>query len=52
MTLSIEWESFRKMPKMILGLCMVLTILPGFLARLDMYYIDDMVRIELFNNNR
>ena len=43
MVLSKNIESFRKMPKIILLLCIVLTISPGFLARLDMYYIDDMV---------
>ncbi|ETI70203.1 GAF sensor-containing diguanylate cyclase/phosphodiesterase [Neobacillus vireti LMG 21834] len=43
MSLSVKWESFQRMPKMILGLCIVLTVLPGFLARLDMFYIDDMV---------
>ncbi|NHC42769.1 GGDEF domain-containing protein [Bacillus sp. MM2020_1] len=43
MVLSKNIESLRKMPKIILLLCIVLTISPGFLARLDMYYIDDMV---------
>ncbi|MDR7238856.1 GGDEF domain-containing protein [Neobacillus drentensis] len=43
MVLSKNIESLQKMPKIILLLCIVLTISPGFLARLDMYYIDDMV---------
>ncbi|QCJ44297.1 GGDEF domain-containing protein [Bacillus sp. S3] len=43
MSLSVKWESIQRMPKMILGLCIILTVIPGFLARLDMFYIDDMV---------
>ncbi|MFK9091930.1 diguanylate cyclase domain-containing protein [Bacillus salipaludis] len=43
MLFSVKLETFRKMPKIILVLCMVLTVIPGFLARLDMFYIDDMV---------
>ncbi|WP_066067108.1 GGDEF domain-containing protein [Neobacillus soli] len=43
MSLSVKWETLQRMPKMMLGLCIVLTVIPGFLARLDMFYIDDMV---------
>ncbi|EKN65942.1 GGDEF domain-containing protein [Neobacillus bataviensis LMG 21833] len=43
MSLSVKWESIQRMPKMVLGLCIILTVIPGFLARLDMFYIDDMV---------
>jgi hypothetical protein len=43
MVFSENIESLKKMPKLILLLCMVLTISPGFLARLDIYYFDDMV---------
>lgn len=43
MMLSINMESLRKIPKAVIALCIVLTISPGFLARLDIFYIDDMV---------
>ncbi|CAH2714073.1 hypothetical protein BACCIP111895_01227 [Neobacillus rhizosphaerae] len=43
MMLSLYMKSFGRIPKFIIGLCIVLTISPGFLARLDMFYIDDMV---------
>ncbi|MCM3570576.1 GGDEF domain-containing protein [Neobacillus mesonae] len=43
MMVSINMKSFYKIPKLLIGLCIVFTIIPGFLARLDMYYIDDMI---------
>ncbi|GHI00409.1 GGDEF domain-containing protein [Neobacillus kokaensis] len=41
--LSVSWGTIRNIPKSIVGLCLLLTIIPGFLARLDMFYIDDMI---------